>query len=85
MKKSLQVGVLNVQRCKNTLKINCPYVFFGDKNTIKLVKQFRQELQTYYIEYEIKDFYMYKYKNKMITHKIHCPSIELNLIWNEKI
>jgi len=36
---------------KNTLKINCPYVFFGDKNTIKLVKQFRQELPTYYIEY----------------------------------
>jgi len=21
----------------------------------------------------------------MITHQIHCPSIELNLIWNEKI
>ena len=20
----------------------------------------------------------------MITHPIHCPSIELNLIWNEK-
>lgn len=21
----------------------------------------------------------------MITHPIHCPSVELNLIWNEKI
>ena len=27
----------------------------------------------------------YKYCNKMITHPIHCPSVELNLVWNEKI
>jgi len=68
---------------KNTLSINCPYVFFTNKKDI--IKQFRKDLPTYYIECELKDFYTYKYKDKMITHPNHCPSIELNLIWNEKI
>ena len=70
---------------KNTLKINCPYIFFGDKETIELIKKYRGELPTYYIEYNIEDFITYKYKDNMITNQRHCPSIELNLIWNEKI
>ena len=70
---------------ENTLKFNCPYVFFGDKESIKLVKYHRNELPTYYIELNIEDFITYKYKDNMITNKADCPSIELNLIWNEKI
>ena len=70
---------------KNTLKINCPYVFFGNKESIELIKDYRGNLPTYYIELEIEDFVSYKYKDKMITHDTHCPSVELNLIWNEKI
>lgn len=70
---------------KNTLKINCPYIFFGDKESIALIKKYRGELSTYYIEYNIEEFITYKYKNNMITNSVHCPSIELNLIWNEKI
>ena len=31
------------------------------------------------------EFMTYKYKDNMITNSVHCPSIELNLIWNEKI
>ena len=69
----------------NTLKINCPYIFFGNKESIELVKLYRHNLPTYYIEINIEDFTTYKYKDKMITHPQHCPSIELNLIWNEKI
>jgi hypothetical protein len=68
-----------------SLKINCPYVFFADKNTIKTIKKYRSNLPTFYIECTIQEFKCYKYKNKMITHPIHCPSVELNLIWNEKI
>ncbi len=68
-----------------TLKINCPYVFFSDKETIEIIKKYRGNLPTYYIECNIEDFFTYKYKDKMIIHNIHCPSIELNLIWNEKI
>ena len=70
---------------KNSLKINCPYVFFGDKESIELVKYYRNELPTYYIELNIEEFITYKYKDNMITNKTHCPSIKLNLIWNEKI
>ena len=68
----------------NTLSINCPYVFFSDKETIEIIKTYRKELPTYYIECNIEDFHTYKYKDKMITDKFHCPSVELNLIWNEK-
>lgn len=70
---------------KNTLAINCPYVFFTTKDNIDLIKSFRKNLPTYYIECEIEDFYTFKYKDRMVTHTLHCPSIELNLIWNEKI
>ena len=70
---------------KNTLSINCPYVFFTNKDTIDLIKKYRKNLPTYYILCEINDFYTYKYRDKMITDPTHCPSIDLNLIWNEKI
>jgi hypothetical protein len=69
----------------NTLQINCPYVFFADKETIELIKTYRQTLPTYYVECCIEDFVTYTYKDRMITHPTHCPSVELNLIWNEKI
>lgn len=68
-----------------TLKFNCPYVFFSDKETIEIIKKYRGNLPTYYIECDIKDFNTYKFKDRMVTHPIHCPSIELTLIWNEKI
>lgn len=70
---------------KNSLKINCPYVFFTDKETIEFIKKYRADLPTYYIECHITEFVTYKYKDKIITHPIHCPSVELNLIWNEKL
>lgn len=70
---------------KYSLRINCPYVFFCDKETINLIKKYRTNLPTYYVVCNIEDFTTYMYKDKMTTHPTHCPSIELNLIWNEKI
>ena len=70
---------------ENTLSINCPYVFFTNSKSIDIIKKYRKDLPTYYIECEIEDFFTYKYRNQMITHEIHCPSVDLNLIWNEKI
>jgi len=70
---------------KNSLRINCPYVFFCDKETMTRIKEYRVGLPTHFIECNIEDFYTYKYKDKMLTHSQHCPSVELNLIWNEKI
>ena len=69
----------------NSLKVNCPYVFFSNKQGIEFIQTYRNGLPTHYIECEITDFYTWKYREKMITHPLHCPSIELNLIWNEKI
>jgi len=70
---------------KNTLSINCPYVFFTTKEYIDVIKSYRKNYPTYFIECNIEDFYTYKYKEKMITDPIHCPSVELNLLWNEKM
>lgn len=70
---------------KTSLQINCPYVFFSTKEGIQLIKTFRKGLPTYYIEYTIEEFYTYQYKTKMLIHPVHCPSVELNLVWNEKM
>lgn len=70
---------------KNTLMIQAPYIFFGDKESLEVIRQFRSGLLTYYIELEITDFFTYRYKDQMITDNWHCPSVELNLIWNEKM
>ena len=68
-----------------TLKINCPYIFFGNEESINMVKEHRANLPTHYVKCEITDFYTYKYIDEVETHPIHCPSKELNLIWNEKM
>lgn len=70
---------------ENTLQINCPYVFFGDKRSIEYAKQFRGDYPTYYIEYNINEFNSYKYINKTIIDDDYCKSLEINLIWHEKI
>jgi hypothetical protein len=69
----------------NTLKINCPYIIFGNKSSLEKIKKYRVGFPTHYIEIEISDFYTYKYYNNIQTHYMHCPSKELNLIWNEKL
>jgi len=50
-----------------------------------MIKQYRDDSNTYYIELEITDFVTYKYLDFIQTHQTHCPSKQLNLIWNEKI
>lgn len=72
---------------ENTLLINCPYVFFGNEESLNIIKSIREKenLPSVYINLNIEDFYTYKYKDFIKTHPRHCPSIELNMIWNEKI
>lgn len=69
----------------NTLAIPCPYVFFTTNELVDMIKSFRKDLPTFFIVCDLEDFVMYKFKERMITDPIHCPSIELNIIWNEKI
>lgn len=70
---------------KTSLDIDCPYVFFSTKAGIEYIKPFRKNHLTYYIELNIEDFVTYKYKDRMKTDDTHCPSVDLNMIWNEKI
>ena len=74
-----------LQWFKTSLRVNCPYVFFSDKKGIELIKQFRTDLPTHYIECNIEQFYTYQYKDKILPDPLHCPSVELNLIWHEKL
>lgn len=68
-----------------TLRINCPYIFFGNQESIDLVKRVRHDLPTHYILLEINDFYTQKYKKHLADHHIHVPSPDVCLIWLEKI
>jgi hypothetical protein len=70
---------------QRTLQLDCPYVFFGTKESIELVKPFRGSLPTTYIECGLDEFYTRRYKEAMFTDSVHCPSKELNMIWNEKL
>ena len=69
----------------NTLRVNAPYVIFGTATTIKMLKPFRDGLPTMFIEREMADFRCGKFESKMVLDARHCPSIELNKIWSEKI
>lgn len=70
---------------ERTLRISCPYVFFGTKETIELAKRFRRELPTHYVELDLPEFHTNQYRSVFVTHPHHCPSAELNMIWNEKL
>jgi len=70
---------------KTTLRINCPYVIFGTPQSLTLVKEHRHGLPTHYVELDISEFHMYRYKDVIETHPVHCPSKELNMIWSEKV
>jgi hypothetical protein len=69
----------------NTLTINCPYVFFGNEESINIVKSIRKDLPTHYVNMEITEFYSYCFKDTVKPMPPHVPSTEVNLIWNEKI
>jgi hypothetical protein len=70
---------------KNTLAINCPYVFFTAKENIKTIHKFRKDYTTYFIEKNINDFKTYNLNMKNKIHNTHVPSKELGLIWLEKM
>ena len=70
---------------ENTLLVNCPYVFFGTADTIASVKRIRRGLPTHCVELELADFHTRLYASDFVVHSVHCPSTDLNMIWNEKL
>ena len=71
---------------KKTLPVNCPYIFFTPKNNNDLIKKYRNNSLTHFVNFTLNDFYTNKFKfSKIYIHNIHVPSIELGKIWLEKI
>ena len=73
---------------KNSLSIDCPYVFFYyDDSIYNMVKEIRDKLvsPTHYIRMNIDQFYTYKFYDNIQTDWVHCPSKELNIIWIQKL
>lgn len=70
---------------EKTLNVNCPYIIFSDSKTIPILKRYRGYLPTVYIEKELSDFETKEFASKMKIDHLHCPSVHLNMIWNEKI
>lgn len=83
-----QTDFLYFEWFKNTLSINCPYVFFySEEKVYDLVKNVRDKIEspTHYIKMSIQEFYTYKFYDTVQPEPTHCPSKELNLIWNQKL
>lgn len=70
---------------KNSLQINQRYYFFCEETETDYIKSFRKDLETIYIPYSLNDFYFAKHIDKHWVHPTHVPSIELSMIWHEKI
>ena len=68
-----------------SLRIQCQYVFFTTSEYVYMIKECRNGLETHFIITTLADFYTNCVKDRMITHPTHSPSIDLNLIWNEKL
>ena len=68
-----------------SLRINCPYIIFGDKESLSIIYPYRNGLPTQVVELAIEDFYTYQYKDTIGINERHVPTKELNMIWNEKL
>lgn len=70
---------------ENTLKINQRYIFFCDKSNNEYINKYRAGYETIFIDYPIDNFYSRQYyKNNWVDEK-NVPSVELGMIWHEKI
>jgi hypothetical protein len=69
----------------NTLNINHPFVFYTSEYDIEFVKKYRKNLPTEFRIKEINEFETYQFNGQIDIHPNHMPSVELGLIWHEKI
>jgi hypothetical protein len=67
----------------NTLINNETMFFYVDNKSIQYIKRYRNNNNTNYMIYDIKDFKSAKYDYEI--NNTHVPSKELAMIWNEKI
>ena len=70
---------------KNTLMVNCPYVFYTTADQIEDIRAIRYSIPTFYINKSVEDFRTFKLGMINETDSTHCPSKELGFIWLEKV
>lgn len=68
----------------NTLNVDHPYVVFCDESRAQLEIP-RQSFPTAFARLPLAQCYLYDKQDRVWTHEYHCPSTELNVIWNEKV
>lgn len=75
------------QWMNNTLRINQRYIFFCDEQRTKKdeIQSFRGEYETVFMDHPLDSFYTRQYASKSWMHPYHIPSVELGMIWHEKV
>ncbi len=71
----------------NTLNIDANYVIFTDSASLELIKPYREDRNTKYVIKPLNDFTI-KSDNldaKQHIHEMHVPSIDVGLIWLNKL
>jgi hypothetical protein len=71
----------------SSLQINMPYIIFTDEATIPSVTPFRHQtaLPTVYLVKNLSSFQTFSSYNTSWIHPLHVPSVEVGMIWLEKI
>jgi hypothetical protein len=70
---------------KTSLRINCPYIIYGPADVLEGLKQYRQGLPTEYRVLDMTDFVTAQFRDRLASHPVHAPSVDLHLIWHEKV
>lgn len=73
---------------RNSTKIRAPYLIFYEDSSVKsALKGFRNGLHvpTKFIYKPMARFNISTKYNRFWTHKVHVPSVEVGMIWNEKV
>jgi len=70
----------------STLRLNAPYVFFYEEASVRrFVSSVRTGLKTHFIHRPLSAFASRDTYNPAWVHEQHVPSMELGLIWHEKV
>ena len=69
----------------NTMQINQRMYFFCDPSTNEIILPHRKNLETIFVDYPMKSFHSNIYCNRSWCESSHIESLELSLIWHEKI
>jgi hypothetical protein len=71
----------------STLQINMPYIIFTDESTLSSIAHYRYQnsLPTIYLIKNLSSFLTVSSYNTSWIHPLHVPSVELGIIWLEKI